>query len=164
LRSRWFEPPFDGDRFLALLFDGMGRMQRSDAKTSSLLPPGHALDLSVTVTDVFGYPRRLEVNTPTVIHEREQSLIWSFRFSHWSDGTSVSDLADSNLPGLALAARATSSFPGMFPPTQLATSIVCSSSDKQAGRHRARFWRPIFGNTRAPELTRPKRHSWTAAL
>src|SRR5262249_28375331 len=52
LRSRWFEPPFDGDRFLALLYDGMGAMQRSIVKTSSLLPPGHALDLSVTVTDI----------------------------------------------------------------------------------------------------------------
>src|SRR5262249_56409521 len=85
LRSGWFEPPFDGDRFLALLLHGMGAMQRSVVKTSSLLPPGHALDLSVTVTDIFGYPRRLEVNTPTVIHEREQSLIWSFRFFHRSD-------------------------------------------------------------------------------
>src|SRR5213080_4849470 len=28
LRSRWFEAPFDGDRFLALLFDGMSAMQR----------------------------------------------------------------------------------------------------------------------------------------
>jgi len=72
LRSRWFEPPFDGDQFLTLLFDGMSAMQRSDVEASSLLPPGHALDLSVTVTDIFGYPRRLEINTPTEIHEREQ--------------------------------------------------------------------------------------------
>jgi patatin-related protein len=97
----------------------MRAMRRPGEKASSLLPPGHALDLSVAVTDMFGYPRRLEVNTPTVIHEREQNLLWSFRFCHWSDGTSVSDLDDGNLPGLALAARATASFPGLFPPTQL---------------------------------------------
>jgi patatin-related protein len=118
-RSRWFEPPFDGDRFLSLLFDGMSAMQRSGVKTSSLLPPGHTLDLSVTVTDMFGYPRRLEINTPAEIREREQALLWSFRFCHWLDGSAASDLDDTNLPGLALAARATSSFPGVFPPAQL---------------------------------------------
>src|ERR1700674_2171999 len=119
LRSRWFAPPFDGDRFVSLLFDGMSAMQRSGAERSSLLPPGHALDLAVTVTDVFGYPRRLEINTPGEIHEREQGLLWSFRFCHWRDGTAASDLDDGNPPGLALAARATSSFPGVFPPAQL---------------------------------------------
>src|SRR6516162_1623815 len=84
LRSRWFEPPFDGDRFLALLFDGMSAMRRSNLPASSLLPPGHELDLAVTVTDMFGYPRRLEINTPAAIQEREQGLLWSFRFSHWA--------------------------------------------------------------------------------
>ena len=118
-RSRWFEPPFDGDRFLSLLFDGMGAMQRPGAEPSSLLPPGHTLDLSVTVTDMFGFPRRLDINTPVEIHERDQALVWSFRFSRWSDGSAVSDLDDANLPGLAFAARATSSFPGVFPPAQL---------------------------------------------
>jgi patatin-related protein len=143
LRSRWFEPPFDGDRFLALLFDGMGAM-RSSVKASSLLPPGHALDLSVTVTDIFGYPRRLEVNTPTVIHEREQSLIWSFRFCRWADGSSVSDLDDSNLPGLALAARATSSFPGVFPPTQLGDVDRLLKERKSSWSDRTRFMEVNF--------------------
>src|SRR5262249_58469231 len=72
-RSRWFEPPFDGDQFLSLLLDGMSAMQRTDVKSSSLLPPGHELDLSVTVTDMFGYPRRLHINAPTPIHELEHS-------------------------------------------------------------------------------------------
>jgi patatin-related protein len=143
-RSRWFEPPFDGDRFLALLFDGMRAMQRSSVKTSSLLPPGHALDLSVTVTDMFGYPRRLEVNTPTVIQEREQSLLWSFRFCHWSDGTSVSDLDDGNLPGLALAARATSSFPGVFPPTQLGDLDHLLEQRQSSWSDRTRFMETNF--------------------
>jgi patatin-related protein len=118
-RSRWFEPPFDGDRFLSLLHDGVSGMQRAGTAPSSLLPPGHALDLSVTVTDFFGYPRRLEINTPADIHEREQSLLWAFRFTRWSDGSEVSDFGDGNLPGLALAGRATSSLPGVFPPAQL---------------------------------------------
>src|SRR5499427_7005020 len=144
LRSRWFEPPFDGDRFLALLFDGMGAMQPSRVTPSSLLPPGHELDLSVTVTDMFGYPRRLEVNTPTIIHEREQSLIWSFRFCRWSDGTSVSDLDDGNLPGLALAARATSSFPAVFPPTQLGDLDRLLEQRQSSWSDRTRFMETNF--------------------
>src|SRR5262245_55080667 len=142
-RSRWFEPPFDGDRFLSLLFDGMSAMGRSRA-SSSLLPPGHVLDLSVTVTDMFGYPRRLAVNTPATIHEREQSLLWSFRFCRWSDGTVVSDFDDANLPGLALAARATSSFPGVFPPTQLRDLDRMLEQRKLSWPHRARFMSANF--------------------
>jgi patatin-related protein len=143
-RSRWFEPPFDGNRFLSLLFDGMRAMRRPGAKPSSLLPPGHALDLSVTVTDIFGYPRRLEINTPTEIHEREQSLLWSFSFCHWRDGSVASDLDDTNLPGLALAARATSSFPGVFPPAQLRDVDRMLEQRKLNWPHRASFMRANF--------------------
>jgi patatin-related protein len=143
-RSRWFEPPFDGDRFLSLLFDGMSAMQRPGVKTSSLLPPGHTLDLSVTVTDMFGYPRRLEINTPTEIREREQALLWSFRFCHWLDGSAVSDLDDTNLPGLALAARATSSFPGVFPPAQLRDLDRMLELRQSPWPDRARFMKANF--------------------
>jgi patatin-related protein len=118
-RSRWFEAPFDGDRFLELLLDGLSDMRQSDVASSSLLPPGHVLDLAVSVTDFFGYPRRVKINTPTVIQEREQSLLWTFNYCHWKDGLETSDLNEDNVPALALAARATSSFPGAFPPVQL---------------------------------------------
>jgi patatin-related protein len=144
LRSRWFEPPFDGDRFLALLFDGMSAMRRSNPPASSLLPPGHELDLAVTVTDMFGYPRRLEINTPAAIQEREQGLLWSFRFSHWPDGSVVSDLDDDNLPGLALTARATSSFPGVFPPVQLGDLERMLESRRLIWPHRDAFMKANF--------------------
>jgi patatin-related protein len=143
LRSRWFEPPFDGDHFLGLLFDGMSAMGRSNRK-SSLLPPGHELDLAVTVTDMFGYPRRLEINTPAAIQEREQGLLWSFRFCHWPDGSVVSDLADDNLPGLALTARATSSFPGVFPPVQLGDLERLLETRHLTWPHRAQFMKANF--------------------
>src|SRR5258706_14235099 len=117
-RSRWFEPPFDGDRFLELLLDGLRGMRPRDGAPSSLLPPGHALHIAVSVTDFAGYPRAVQINTPPVISEREHGLIWKFTYRDWSD--ELSDLDDGNVPGLALAARATSSFPGAFPPVQLA--------------------------------------------
>jgi patatin-related protein len=118
-RSRWFEPPFDGDRFLELLFDGLSAMRGNGDKPSSLLPPGHELSLAVSITDFFGYPRDVKINTPSVISEREHGLFWTFKCHNGSNESETSDLADNNVPGLALAARATSSFPGAFPPVQL---------------------------------------------
>jgi patatin-related protein len=118
-RSRWFEPPFDGERFLELLHDALSAMREPGEKRSSLLPPGHALDLAVSITDFFGYRRDVKINTPSVISEREHGLIWTFRYRDWLD--QPSDLDDSNVPGLALAARATSSFPGAFAPVQLSS-------------------------------------------
>src|ERR1700733_245916 len=118
-RSRWFEPPFDGDRFLELLFDGLSAMRGHGDKPSSLLPPGHELSLAVSITDFFGYPRDVKINTPSIISEREHGLFWNFKCPNGSNESETSDLADSNVPGLALAARATASFPGAFAPVQL---------------------------------------------
>ncbi len=132
-RSRWFEAPLDGDRFLELLFDGLRDMRVSSVAPSSLLPPGHVLDLAVSVTDFFGYPRQISINTPTFIEEREQSLIWKFSYCRWKDGREESDFDEDNVPALALAARATSSFPGAFPPAQL-TDI-----DRLLERRRAKW-------------------------
>ena len=123
-RSRWFEAPFDGDRFLESLFDGLSDMRQSDIAPSSLLPPGHVLDLAASVTDFFGYPRRIRINTPADIQEREQGLLWKFSCCHWKDKREISDFDDDNLPSLALAARATSSFPGAFPPMPTANFIL----------------------------------------
>jgi patatin-related protein len=145
-RSRWFEPPFDGDRFLSLLLEGMRAMRRAPDTGSSLLPPGHALDLAVTVTDMFGYPRRLYINSPTAIQEREQALLWSFTFCRWADGSADSDLDDDNLPGLAMAARATSSFPGVFPPAQLGDVDRLLGERAVPWPHRARFMEDNFAD------------------
>ena len=118
LRSRWFEPPFDGNHFLGLLFDGLSAMRPEGKARSSLLPQGHDLDLAVSVTDFFGHPRKLKINSPAVISEREHALFWTFRYRDPANGGS--ELDDDDVPGLALAARATSNFPGAFPPAQLA--------------------------------------------
>jgi patatin-related protein len=100
LRSRWFKPPFDGQHFLGLLFDAMKRMRKADRADgrSSLLPVGHSLDLSVTLTDFFGYSRPIAINSPAVIQEQEHSHLLRFRYTHWNDGTEISDLDDDNLP------------------------------------------------------------------
>jgi patatin-related protein len=107
VRARWFAPPFGGSGFTTILIEALEAMKR-EGDGAPLLPPGHPLDLSVTVTDFHGFPQRLRLNSPPEVLETEHRLSISFR----SEGGGR--LAP--LPDLVLAARATASFPGAFPP------------------------------------------------
>jgi patatin-related protein len=120
LRSRWFEAPLDGDHYLALLYDGLNEMGAPGSSAQSLMPPGHVLDLAVSVTDLHGYPHQILIDSPAVIQEREHAQLWKFSHCHWKDGRVSSDFTEEAVPALALAARATSSLPGAFPPARLA--------------------------------------------
>ncbi|MEY2943374.1 MAG: hypothetical protein RLY97_1388, partial [Pseudomonadota bacterium] len=106
VRSRWFEPPFGGAGFSTMLLDAFDAMAAQPVGPR-LLPERQPLDLFVTVTDFFGYPTRLKLNTPVEAQENEHRLTLSFR----DTGTGLGDTA-----GLTFAARATASFPGAFPP------------------------------------------------
>ena len=136
LRSRWFKPPFDGGRLFALLFDAMESMAEPAGPTSSLMPPDQALHLFVTVTDFFGYARPIPINSPPIVYEREHNHLLHFRYSRSRDGVAKSDFDTAGLPGLVFAARATSSFPGAFPPAQLdeADKFVASRGLSWPGR------------------------------
>lgn len=109
VRSRWFEPPFGGKRLLNLTLDALEAMARLPG-AKRLLPDGQPLDLFVTVTDFRGHPERLSLNTPPEVIENEHRLVFGFS----DHGVATENLAP--LPELAFAARATSSFPGAFPP------------------------------------------------
>lgn len=109
VRSRWFEPPFGGARFTGLLLDAIEAMAEAP-REPRLLPEGQPLDLYVTVTDFRGHPERLRLNSPPEVVETEHRLV--FPFSDHGEG--VESLA--HPAELAFAARATSSFPGAFPP------------------------------------------------
>ena len=113
IRSRWFEPPFGGASFTNRLLDAFDAMAAS-TRGPRLLPPGQPLDLFVTVTDFTGHPERLELNSPPEVVETEHRLVFDFT----DDGHGVDSLAP--LAELAFAARATSSFPGAFPPFTVA--------------------------------------------
>ncbi|MBN8807308.1 MAG: patatin-like protein [Sphingomonas sp.] len=107
VRSRWFEPPFGGAQFLNLILDAFDAMAETPSD-GRLLPGGQPLDLFVTVTDFRGHPERLELNSPAEVIETEHRLV--IPFSDHGGGT-FADTAE-----LTFAARATSSFPGAFPP------------------------------------------------
>ena len=107
VRSRWFEPPFGGERFSNLIIDALEAMAAGGGD-GRLLPAGQPLDLFVTVTDFRGHPERLELHSPAEVLETEHRLIIPFT-DHGAGA--FADHAE-----LTFAARATSSFPGAFPP------------------------------------------------
>lgn len=113
VRGRWFEPPFSGSNFTALLFDALKAMEASELERP-LLPPGHPIDLFVTATDFRGHMELLRLNSPPVVEETEHRL--PIAFSGQAPIDSGRPLA--NLLELTMAARSTASFPGAFPPLQ----------------------------------------------
>ncbi len=116
MRSRWFEPPFDGPKMTALMYDAVAAMGTPREATSSLLPSGQGLDLFVTLTDFNGYQRTMQIHNPPIIHEREHRHQLHFKYRRRPSGAVVSDFEMTDAPALAFAARATSSIPGAFPP------------------------------------------------
>lgn len=118
IRSRWFEPPFSGTRMLKWMLDANANMGEAKPGTS-LMPRGHQLDLFVSLTNFYGQKQTVGLHDPKTIEEQQHKV--SLRFSHTQGRRSArqSDFDDTNIPGLGFAARATSSFPGAFPPVRL---------------------------------------------
>jgi patatin-related protein len=115
VRGRWFNPPFSGLRFSTMLYEALTRMEQ-EGDGIALLPDGHPVDLAVTVTDFRGHPETLRLNSPPRVEETEHRLPICFR-ARAGHGL-AQPLADRL--ELVLAARATASFPGAFPPLMLA--------------------------------------------
>ncbi len=149
LRSRWFKPPFDGSKLTRVLFDGMASMGDPLNHGRSLLPSGLALDLYVTVTDFFGFQKETPIHDPPTVTEREHRQIIKFHYRQWPPGTEISDFDRDNIPALAFASRATSSFPGAFPPAQLGECDQLIQSKGIVWKNRVDF---LYDNFR-PYLT-----------
>lgn len=128
MRGRWFQPPFSGDNFSAMLFDAFETLVASEAGPP-LLPPGHPIDLNVTATDFRGHLEMLRLNSPPLVKESEHRLPISFTAQTPAQGGH--NLADPI--ELTFAARATASFPGAFPALRL------NEIDRLAER-RGRVW------------------------
>jgi patatin-related protein len=114
IRGRWFNPPFSGDKFSSLLFEALTKMEQ-ESSNDPLLPPRHPVDLFVTATDFRGHFELLRLNSPPVVVETEHRTPISFRgLAHDGSRKGLADRLE-----LVLAARATASFPGAFPPLKL---------------------------------------------
>jgi patatin-related protein len=119
LRSRWFRPPLDGRIMAKLMFDAVTSMGPIKDLKASLLPSGHSLDLFVTLTDFYGYEQLVQIHDPPLIHEIDHRHTLHFGYRRHTDGTVETDFDLDNAGSLAFAARATSSFPGAFPPARI---------------------------------------------
>ncbi|APE28756.1 patatin-like protein [Aurantiacibacter gangjinensis] len=129
VRGRWFEPPFSGSGFTRLIYNALVAME-DEEPGEPLLPPRHPLDLLVTATDFRGRLETLRLHSPPQVEEPEHRLPIGFR-SH-TPRLGGHDLA--HLRELTLAARATASFPGAFPPLRLAEIDELDASE-WTGRH-----------------------------
>ncbi len=134
IRGRWFSPPFSGDRFSAMLYEALASME-AEAEGPALLPEGHPVDLFVTATDFRGHVELLRLNSPPLVHETEHRM--PICFSDLVGRPGNGKLGDPL--ELVLAARATASFPGAFPPLQLSEIDRLAASEGHHWASRGSF-------------------------
>ncbi|MDP9055750.1 MAG: patatin-like protein, partial [Pseudomonadota bacterium] len=140
IRSRWFAPPFGGLGFSRLLGEAFDAMKAGEIGPP-LLPPGHPLDLFVTATDFNGRMEKLRLHSPAQVEEGEHRLSIGFRATVPAQG------GDALAPALDLifAARATASFPGAFPPLQLAEIDALARERHEDWTSREAFTARVLG-------------------
>ncbi|TMJ92347.1 MAG: patatin-like protein [Alphaproteobacteria bacterium] len=145
VRSRWFKPPLDGRVMAGLMYDAVTSMGAETA-SASLLPSGQSLDLFVTLTDYYGYQQLVQIHDPPLIHERDHHHVLRFTYRRHSNGEVESDFGLDNAPALAFAARATSSFPGAFPPARIVEMNELVAQRRGSWPRRAEFIAKSFPN------------------
>jgi patatin-related protein len=128
-------PPLRGDRMSQLLYQALSAMAPPAISTTSaaaperpdregLLPPTSSLELFVTMTDARGHRRYLPIGNrrlggePLVVSDLTHRHVVRFALDS-SRGEDVF-AGGANDAALAFSARATSCFPGAFPPVSLA--------------------------------------------
>ena len=148
VRSRWFRPPLDGPTMARLMYDAIALLGAPRRPTASLLPSDHSLDLFVTLTDYHGYQELVQIHDPPLIQELEHHHVLQFSYRRHPDGEVESDFDLDNAPALAFAARATSSFPGAFPPARIVEMDAVVAKCGASWPRRAEF----IGRAFAPHL------------
>jgi patatin-related protein len=113
------KPPLRGDVICEWLNGAFAEMDASPreplADLESLIPARHRLQLFVPITDFVGYDVRIPLDDPAWVSDRTHRQV--MRFIH--DGTTQLQLSPEWNDALAFSARATSSFPGAFPPLSI---------------------------------------------
>lgn len=145
MRSRWFKPPFSGSVFSGLLADAFAAMA-AGPRTPPLLPRLHPFDLFVTVTDYHGAPTRLALNSPLEVTEPEHRLVIGLSCPGDGEDRHLGETGE-----LVLAARATASFPGAFPPARVSEIDAVMAARGLAWPGRAGFLARNFPGRPDPE-------------
>lgn len=147
MQARWFSPPFSGERFIGWMLDACQKMERKAKPGRSLIPRGQTLDLFVTITDYNGVKRRIHLDDPDYVEEWDHRRILNFHAAHRMPGYVDSQFDAQSIPELVFAARATSSFPGAFPPATVAEMERVLASQNLSWRNRDAFLERGFGLT-----------------
>jgi patatin-related protein len=146
VRSRWFRPPLDGRVMAGLMYDAVTSMGPIRDPKASLLPSGHALDLFVTLTDYYGYHQLVQIHDPPLIHELDHHQTLHFIYRRHPNGEVETDFDLDNAGSLAFAARATSSFPGAFPPARIVEMDEVVAQKGGSWPRRAEFIKRAFAD------------------
>lgn len=101
-----------GDQLSYLIADGLRGISRDGAGTT-LMPPGHQLDLFVTMTDRFGYAQHVPLGNQYVTEMANR------HFNTFTRNEERNDFAADAVDMLGFSGRATSSFPGAFEPISM---------------------------------------------
>jgi patatin-related protein len=116
-RPLHLDPPLRGAEMCQWLHQALAAMEKEKDDLdgcSSLMPDRHELQLFVPITDFTGYGREVPLYDPRFFSDRSHRHVMAFR--HPTDPGAVNGLGPGADHWLAFAARATSSFPGAFPP------------------------------------------------
>lgn len=108
------QPPLRGREMSVWLHEALVSMDQegpSPANVAGLIPDGEVLELYVTMTDLRGYDRQVVLDDPPTTPDHYHRHVFGFRSG---DGEDL--LTDEQNLALTFAARATSCFPGAFPP------------------------------------------------
>ena len=127
LKAAWTgATPLRGDDMCRWLYGAFAEMDQTPSSfpgPHTLLPPDHTLDLFVTTTDFQGYPRELPIYDPRIVTDIAHRHVLVFHHERLDD----TDFKANHV--LAFAARATSSFPGAFPPITFKDYADCFKTD-----------------------------------
>ena len=105
------EPPLNGNLLLEQVYKALGTMQPRNGGGGG--GGGWPVELHVTMTDFHGYPLSAPAWNPKAVRDLRHRHHLTFRSDR-------GHFMPRNDRALAFAARATSSFPGAFPPVRIA--------------------------------------------
>jgi patatin-related protein len=112
------KPPLRGGDMSKWLYGALKDMNGKKVLpgADSLLPDDHVLDLFVPITDFHGYEREIPLYDPRFVRDRTHRHVMHFRHQQPPTKRAESHFTADYDHTLAFSARATSSFPGAFPP------------------------------------------------
>jgi patatin-related protein len=112
------KPPLRGGAMSKWLYGALKDMNGKKVLpgADSLLPDDHVLDLYVPITDFHGYEREIPLYDPRFVRDRTHRHVMHFRHRQPPTKQEESHFTADYDHVLAFSARATSSFPGAFPP------------------------------------------------